>query len=74
MDTTSTKTMTMQISGMSCGHCVRGVEKALSSVGGVKVEQVQVGSATLTYDPAQVAPETIARAVQDEGYAVVSTR
>lgn len=66
--------MTMQISGMSCGHCVRGVTQALTALDGVRVEDVKVGSAVVNYDPAAVSPETIAKAIEEEGYAVVGTR
>ena len=31
--------LSMQISGMTCGHCVKSVRDALSSVPGVEVEQ-----------------------------------
>jgi copper chaperone len=60
--------MTMEIRGMSCGHCLNAVSKALNGVTGVKVEQVRMGSASLEYDPAQVTPETIREAVADAGY------
>lgn len=60
------------ISGMSCGHCVGAVKRALESVDGVKVEQVAIGSAVVDFDPAVTSPARIAQAVSDEGYAVVS--
>jgi copper chaperone len=58
----------IRIDGMSCGHCVAGVKRALSSVEGVAVHDVRVGAATVSYDPTQVTPEEIAQAVADEGY------
>ena len=66
--------VTMNIDGMSCGHCVRSVESALAELAGVTVEQVQVGQATVSYDPATVSTSRIAQAVEDEGYTVVETR
>lgn len=39
--------LTMNISGMTCGHCVGQVTKALESLDGVEVEQVKVGSAAV---------------------------
>ena len=60
---------TLEIDGMSCGHCVAWVKKALAGLDGVTVENVAVGSATVEYDPAVVSPEQIARAVSDAGYA-----
>lgn len=62
----------LQISGMSCGHCLNAVSKALNTLDGVKVEQVRMGAASLEYDPARVTPEAIREAVSDQGYEVVS--
>ena len=65
--------ITMKIDGMSCGHCVSSVDKALKKIGGVKVESVAIGNATVSYDPSAVSAEQIADAVADEGYSVVET-
>ena len=65
--------MTMKIDGMSCGHCVSQVTKALKGLEGVEVEQVRVGTATVSYDPSAASEAAIARAVEDQGYAVLST-
>lgn len=64
--------LAMNIGGMSCGHCVGAVKRALESVQGVKVEQVGIGNAVVDYDPAVTSPARIAQAVEDEGYAVTS--
>ena len=65
--------VTMKIEGMSCGHCVGSVKKALSALDGVAVEQVAIGQAVIRHDPAVTSTDVIAQAVEDEGYAVVST-
>ena len=69
-----TTKLTMQISGMSCGHCVGAVTRALKGVDGVNVERVTVGNATVSYDPATTSPTTITQAIEDEGYGVLSAR
>lgn len=61
---------TFQISGMSCGHCVHAVRKALESTEGVVVESVEIGSATVTVDPAVVDRASVVRVIEDEGYGV----
>jgi len=63
----------LKIDGMSCGHCVSAVDKALKGVNGVEVEQVAVGSATVSYDPAKTSTDRIAQAIADEGYTVAGT-
>ena len=64
--------LTMQITGMTCGHCVAGVTRALKGVPGVTVDQVSIGTASVEYDPTATTPTDITTAVEDEGYHVVS--
>lgn len=59
---------TLKIDGMSCGHCVAAVKKALAGLDGVTVENVAVGSATVSYDPAVSSTAKITEAVSDAGY------
>lgn len=66
--------LTMNISGMTCGHCVGQVTKALKSLDGVEVEQVKVGLATVAYDPSRTSPDKLAQAVEDAGYEVRPTQ
>ena len=65
-----TRTETLTITGMSCDHCVGAVRTALESVDGVEVEDVRVGEARVRYDAAIVDPAALARAVEEEGFAV----
>lgn len=60
--------LTLAIEGMSCGHCVARVRQALGSLEGVSVEQVEVGRASLAYDPARVTAERLLHALGDAGY------
>lgn len=63
------QTITIPIDGMSCGHCVAAVSKALSGVKGVTVQKVEIGSATVAFDPAVVSRDRIEDAIADAGYA-----
>ncbi|HUF25756.1 MAG TPA: cation transporter [Gemmatimonadaceae bacterium] len=65
--------MTLKIDGMTCGHCVSAVTKALGALDGVEIEQVAIGTATVAYDPRATAVETITGAIEDEGYRVLDT-
>ncbi len=60
--------LTLVIDGMSCGHCVNAVSGALQQLAGVNVEQVTIGQATVSYDPARTSVEQMIDAVGDEGY------
>jgi copper chaperone CopZ len=60
--------LTLQIGGMSCGHCVARVQKALSTLDGVEVRNVGVGSAEMSYDPSRISPNRILEAVDAAGY------
>jgi copper chaperone CopZ len=62
----------LTIEGMTCGHCVRGVDLALRSLPGVEVEMVEIGSAVVAYDPTAVKPEQMEEAISEEGYEVRS--
>ena len=61
---------TLQIGGMSCGHCVMSVKQVLEGLNGVTIERVAVGSAAVEYDPTVTSPEQIAGAVSRAGYTV----
>jgi len=63
---------TLAITGMHCGHCVMRVQKALGALPGVTVKQVEIGRATLAYDPAQASPDAIRQAIEDVGYQVAA--
>lgn len=64
----NTKEINLQISGMSCGHCVQAVAKALQQTPGVTGTRVDIGAATVQADLDVTTPEALARAVQDAGY------
>ncbi|MEM9998024.1 MAG: cation transporter [Bacteroidota bacterium] len=67
---TSPHTQTLHITGMSCAHCIRAVEDALTSHDGVEVESVELGSATIHYDPAKTNLTELAALIEEEGFAV----
>jgi len=65
------ETMSLKIEGMSCGHCTRAVSRALHGLDGVLVETVEIGSATLRYDPARIGPKQIVRVIDGEGFSAL---
>ena len=65
-------TTTLQISGMTCGGCVRSVTGVLSRLDGVTSADVslEAGTAVVQYDEAKVSPAALALAVEDAGFDV----
>lgn len=58
----------VSIEGMHCGACVRRVTNALQSLAGVQLDSVDVGSARMTFDPAQAPVENILSAINGIGF------
>ena len=69
----ATITEDLQISGMSCQHCIDAVEGALEAVPGVTVAEVGIGRARVAYETADVRPDALAAAVEEAGYTVEGT-
>jgi len=67
------KTQELKIEGMSCGHCVMSVKKELGKVPGIVVDDVQIGKAKIHYDESKVTEQTLAQAIDEAGYKLVST-
>ncbi len=67
------KRQTVEIGGMTCGHCLRSVKQALEDIDGVQLEEVKIGRATVSFDEARVGDGRIAEAIRDAGYTVLAT-
>ena len=65
--------LTLNISGMTCPHCIASVSRTLKSIAGVTVNDVQLGSATIEFDDAKTTAAALSKAVTDEGYPVIGT-
>ena len=59
---------TLHIEGMSCGHCLNAVNRALSSVPGVRIDAVRIGRADVSYDETTTAASDLENAVVEAGY------
>lgn len=62
------KQLKLEVSGMSCGHCVGAVREALAAVPGVKVDNVTIGSASVSFDETQTTVGDLVDAVSEAGY------
>ena len=63
--------VTLSVSGMSCGSCVRHIRKALDELGGVEASDVHLAAreVTVSFDPQKTGVRAIVRAIQESGYA-----
>ena len=66
------KAQELNIAGMSCGHCVMSVKKELGKVPGIVIDEVQIGKAKIHYDESKVTEQTLARAIDEAGYTLIS--
>ncbi len=64
-------TKELKIEGMSCHHCVMAVQKELSKIENLKVEDVQIGSAKVEFDESKVNESVLEAAIDEAGYKLV---
>ncbi|HLQ24176.1 MAG TPA: cation transporter [Gemmatimonadales bacterium] len=59
---------TIDIQGMSCGHCLNAVNRALAGLPGVEIESVGMGRADVRFDEKVTDAGRLEAAVADAGY------
>ncbi|MGJ7920242.1 copper chaperone CopZ [Neobacillus sp. LXY-4] len=63
---------TLQVKGMSCGHCVKAIEGSVGELNGVETVKVDLGAGavSITFNPELVTVEKIKETIDDQGYDV----
>lgn len=66
------QTITLNVAGMSCNHCVNSIEGALGKLAGVNSSKVDLSAnqVTVTYDESAVTLEQVKETIEDQGYDV----
>ncbi|MDO6449406.1 MULTISPECIES: copper chaperone CopZ [Oceanobacillus] len=66
------QTKSLDVKGMTCGHCKMSVEGALNKLDGVTAAEVDLGSGKVevTYDETKISLDNMKEAVEDQGYDV----
>ena len=61
---------TLNVEGMSCGHCKAAVESELSRLSGVERSEADVekGTVEVSYDEGNVTTDDLRKAVAEAGY------
>ncbi|MCG7334635.1 copper chaperone CopZ [Sporosarcina sp. ACRSM] len=64
--------LTLNIQGMSCGHCVSAIETSVGDLAGVSRVKVKLDDAQVevSFNESQVSLDTIKETIEDQGYEV----
>jgi len=62
----------LNVSGMSCGHCVKAIEGSVGELQGINSVKVNLESGTVnvSFNPSEVTLATIKETIDDQGYDV----
>jgi len=61
----------LKVEGMSCGHCVSAIEKALAEKGASGKVDLASKNVAVEYDESKLSLDAIKEAIEDQGYDVV---
>ncbi|MCM3588351.1 copper chaperone CopZ [Mesobacillus maritimus] len=66
------QTVTLNVQGMSCGHCVKAVEGSVGQLAGVNQVTVKLDEALVevAFNESQVSLDTIKETIEEQGYDV----
>ena len=64
-----TKT-TLNVGGMSCGHCVNSIESTLKTLGIASKVNLSRGTVDLAFDETKVSLATIREVIEEQGFDV----
>ncbi|WP_045519391.1 copper chaperone CopZ [Neobacillus niacini] len=64
--------ITLNVQGMSCGHCVKAIEGSVGELKGVSTVKVhlETSKVDVEYEANQVTLDTIKETIDDQGYDV----
>jgi len=67
-----TTQITLQVQGMTCGHCVKSVENSVGAMNGVERVLVELtnGTVAVEYNDNEVNVQNIKDTIEDQGYTV----
>jgi len=65
-------TITFQVQGMSCNHCVNSIEGALREIGATGKVDLANGTVTVQYEDSKLTEDAVKETIEEQGYDVVS--
>ncbi|WP_309121925.1 cation transporter [Paenibacillus sp.] len=63
--------ITFQVKGMSCNHCVKSIEGALQEVGAAGKVDLAQGTVTVQYEEGKLSAASLKETIEEQGYDVV---
>ncbi|PTM58611.1 cation transporter [Desmospora activa] len=63
--------VTLNVIGMSCGHCVHAVEGAMQRIGVEGKVDLEAGTVQVVFDERSVTLEQVKEAIESQGYDIV---
>ena len=66
------QTVTLNVQGMSCGHCVKAIEGSVGHLEGINEVNVNLSEAQVevSFNESQVSLEKIKETIEEQGYDV----
>ncbi len=64
------KTILLNVSGMSCGHCVNTIQTAVQQAGALAKVDLPNNTVSLTFDEAKISIETLKEIIESKGYSL----
>jgi len=58
----------LKVDGMSCGHCVSSIEKALVTIGAEGKVDLAGKTVTVAFDESKISLDAVKEAIEDQGY------
>lgn len=65
------KQVTLKVEGMSCGHCVNSIEKAVKEIGATAKVSLSEGTVAVEYDENKLTLVSIKETIEEQGYNVI---
>ena len=64
--------VTLNVEGMSCGHCVKAIESGVNELQGINEVKVdlQAAQVNVAFDETKVTVEHVKEAIEEQGYDV----
>lgn len=68
------KSITLEVQGMSCGHCVNSIEGSVGNLNGVKSVKVHLDTSKVDveFDESILSLEEIKNEIEEQGYDVAA--